>query len=308
MKYASLAEVDAPVSRCVLGTSGIRDETGYPLLDAFVAAGGSCIDTARVYGGGRCEETVGGWIRRARPDGLVIVGKGAHPPHCTPAAVEPELLQTLDRLGVPTIDVYLLHRDDTSIPVGEFVDALERQVAAGRIRAYGGSNWSEQRVRETNDYARRHGLRGMTVVSNHFSLAEPVEPLYPGCAGVSRSYCDYLAEDGIALMPWSSQARGFFADVPRGDLDPNVWRCWGTPDNYARRERARQLAERLAVRAVNVALAYVLCQSFATLPIIGPRTVAELEIALAGTDVSLSEQDIAWLEHGESGVDRRETG
>ncbi|SHG21352.1 aldo/keto reductase [Streptoalloteichus hindustanus] len=298
MRYSHIDGVPTPVSRCVLGTSGIRGVEKHALLDAFFEAGGTCIDTARAYGGGASEEAVGAWIARARPERLVVLAKGAHPPHCTPEAVGVELTRTLEALGVECADVYLLHRDDTSVPVGEFVDALEREVAAGRVRVYGGSNWESERLAEATAYARARGGRGMVAVSNHFSLAEPVEPLYPGCVAVSARQREYLAAHNVALFPWSSQARGFFADVPRESLDPNVWRCWDTEENRARRERARQLAATLGVRAINVALAYVLHQPFPTFPIVGPQTVAELRLASRGVAVELDAAQVRWLETG----------
>jgi aryl-alcohol dehydrogenase-like predicted oxidoreductase len=288
----------APVSRCVLGTSGVRDESGFALLDAFVAAGGTCLDTARVYGGGSAERAVGDWVRRTRPAGVVILGKGAHPPDCRPDAVAGELAESLDRLGVDRIDLYLLHRDDPAVPVGEFVDALEAERQAGRIGGYGGSNWTRDRLSAANRYAAGRGAAGMTVLSNHFSLAEPVEPLYPGCEAVDPGYRDDLAAAGIVLMPWSAQARGFFSGVPADRLDPSMTRCWDTAPNRARRARAATLAAELGLEPINVALAYVLSHPH-TAPIIGPRTEAELATALRAADVLLTPDQLRWLETGE---------
>lgn len=283
----------------MLGTSGIRSAAGYRLLDAFFDAGGNCIDTARVYGSGASEQAVGAWIRRTRPDGLVVLAKGAHSPNCRPSTVAVELPQSLDALGVERADIYMLHRDDPSIPAAEFVDALDAEVSAGRVGAYGASNWSHERLVEANDYAAARGRPGMVALSNHFSLARPVQPLYPGCEAVSTDYSLYLERAGLALFPWSSQARGFFADVPRASLDPNVWRCWGVAENYARRDRARQLAVDLGTRPINVALAFVLNQPFATFPIVGPQSADELAIALAGVDLTLDSEQLRWLESGD---------
>ena len=205
---------------------------------------------------------------------------------------------SLDRLGLQKIDIYLLHRDDTAVPVGEWVDALEEERAAGRISTYGGSNWSRQRVDAANAYADASGRPRMAALSNHFSLAEPVEPLYPGCAGISIEDRRWLTETGIVLLPWSSQARGFFSDVDRDLLDPNTWRCWDTPGNRARRDRARLLAARRGVAAINIALAFVLSQPFATMPIIGPRDTDELAVALAGAAITLDEAERQWLAEG----------
>jgi aryl-alcohol dehydrogenase-like predicted oxidoreductase len=298
MRNGTLPVVTHPIGRCVLGTSGIRNESGYRMLDHFMTAGGTYIDTAPIYGGGVSEQAVGGWIAKNNPSDLVVIGKGAHPPDCRPDAVKAELARSLDQLRLEKIDIYLLHRDDPQVPVGEWIDALEEERAAGLIDTYGGSNWSRQRMDEANAYADTNGRPRMTVLSNHFSLAEPVEPLYPGCAGISIEDGRWLTETGIVLMPWSSQARGFFSDVNRDLLDPNTWRCWDTPENRARRDRARLLAADRGVAAINVALAFVLSQPFATMPIIGPRDTDELAVALAGADIALDEAERQWLAEG----------
>lgn len=302
MRYSRIPGVAEPISRCVLGTSGIRSEDRHRLLDAFFEAGGNCIDTARAYGGGSAEESVGGWIRKAKPDVLIVIAKGAHPPNCWPEMVSVELAESLEKLGIDRADLYLLHRDDPSIPVAEFVDALEAEVAAGRIGAYGASNWGQQRLAEANAYAAEQlGSTGMVALSNHFSLALPKEPLYPGCESVSPELCKYLEERDIGLFPWSSQARGFFAEVAPESLDPNVWRCWGVDENYHRRERAQQLADKFGVRAINIALSFVMNQPFTTFPIIGPQTEEELSIALCGVDIELEPHQLRWLERGPAG-------
>lgn len=298
MRYSIVSGISTPLSRCTLGTSGIRTADKHRLLDVFFEAGGNCIDTARAYGGGAAEVSVGEWIRRNRPDNLVVVVKGAHPPNCEPAAVSIELTQSLEALGIERADLYMLHRDNTDVPVGEFIDALETEVAAGRITAYGGSNWSKPRLAEAQRYAADNGCDGMAAISNHFSLAEPVEPLYPGCESVSPDLAGYLADNDIALFPWSSQARGFFSDAPWDGLDPNVWRCWDSEDNHIRRERAAKLAASLGVRPINIALGYVLGQPFDTFPIIGPQTEEQLRLALDGVDLVLEPAQLTWLATG----------
>ena len=302
MLYGRVRHVDKAVSRCVLGTSGIRTDQEHRLLDAYVEMGGNCLDTARVYGGGRSEEVVGRWLRMIGPGHVVVLAKGAHPPHCTPSAVARDLSLSLDNLGLSCIDLYLLHRDDPSVPVGEFVDALDAERSAGRIRAYGVSNWTRPRLAEANRYATDRGRAGLVALSNHFSLARPAQRLYPGCETVDAEFARSLAADSaIALFPWSSQARGFFAEVPEQSLDPNVWRCWGTPDNFARRQRAGQLATARNVPRVNIALSYVLHQPFPTFPIIGPQDVDQLAIAVGGLSVKLDAPEVEWLEYGSTG-------
>lgn len=293
MKYGKIAGVDREVSRIALGTSGMRTyEKAAPLLEFFFGHGGNLLDTAFAYGGGVCEEVLGTWLARNAPEEPpVLIAKGAHPPECVPATIARELTVSLDRLGVERVELYLLHRDDEQVPVGEWVDALEAEVHAGRIGGYGGSNWRRSRVEEASEYARASGVQGFAAVSNHFALAEMAEPLYPGCVAADEEDLAWFQAHDVALIPWSSQARGFFSDVDRSLLDPNMVRCWDTPGNRARRERAARLAAQLGTETINVALAYVLAHA-ATFPIVGPRDTAEALVALGGLDVELDAEAI----------------
>src|SRR5258708_24030433 len=150
------------------------------------------LDTAPVYGGGDSERAIGCWLReRGRRDDVLILTKGVHPflsdwiPRVNPAALAQDLGESRERLGVETIDLYLLHRDDPSVSVGSLVDCLNEHVAAGRIRAFGVSNWTHQRIQEANSYAASHGLRGFVASSPHLALAVPCEPIARGTVEVA---------------------------------------------------------------------------------------------------------------------------
>jgi aryl-alcohol dehydrogenase-like predicted oxidoreductase len=309
MKYGSIRRVDRPVSRIVLGTSGMRSyDRAARLLDYFFARGGNCLDTGYVYGDGVCEQVVGTWLRRHEPDRrrrVVLIGKGAHPPDCRPEAIATELTVSLDRLGSERIDLYLLHRDDPQVPVGEWIGALQGEVDAGRIGAYGVSNWSRARVEHAVASAADSGADGFVAVSNHFSLAQMVEPLYPGCLAVDDDDIDWLSRRGLAVLPWSSQARGFFSDTDPTLLDPNMRRCWHSSANLARRRRAEALARTIGVQTINVALAFVLTRSGTTFPLTGPRDEAEAAIALRALDVELDDSTRRWLADGGDPPSRR---
>lgn len=301
MRYGLLPGVVPPVSRIVLGTSGMRSyDAAAPLLDAFAEHGGTFLDTAHVYAGGASEPVVGRWLRSASHHrGVAVVGKGAHPPDCRPDRVEPQLLESLERLGIPRMDLYLLHRDDADVPASEWVDAVGRQLTAGRAGAWGVSNWTVARVDEATAVAAAAGIPPPVAVSNHLSLAGMEVPLHPGGRGVSAADAAWFTTRQVALLPWSSQARGFFSTVDPARLDPGMTRSWDTPTNRARRDRAAALAARFGVPTINVALAYVLAQPFPTFPLIGPRTVGELTVALGGLAVDLTAEQVRWLADGE---------
>jgi aryl-alcohol dehydrogenase-like predicted oxidoreductase len=192
----------------------------------------------------------------------------------------------------------MMHRDNPEVPVGEFVDVLNEHKAAGRIRAFGGSNWRIERIDEANAYAAEKGLTGFCALSNNFSLAEMLQAPWEGCLTASDSASRrWLEKTRLPLIAWSSQARGFFTDRSDPDdlSDDELVRCWYSDDNFRRKARAAELAAKKGVLPINVALAYVLCQPLPTFAIIGPRTLHETATSLRALEVDLSPEDLAWL-------------
>ncbi|MEW6752713.1 MAG: aldo/keto reductase [Candidatus Latescibacterota bacterium] len=301
MPYGRIPCVDKPVARLVMG---VDNQGFFPhaevMFDDYFTNGGNAFDTAWVYGREK-SVNLGAWVKsRGVREEVVLICKGAHTPLCTPQAIAPQLEDWLGWAETGYCDIYMLHRDNPEVPVGEFVEALNEQVRAGRICAFGGSNWALQRVEEANAYAQARGLQGFTVVSNNMSLAEMVEPVWTGCLHVSDAASRaWFTRTQIPLLPWSSQARGFFTE--RADFsveqqpDREMVRCWYSPANLERRRRATELARRRGVLPINVALAYVLCQPFPTFPLIGPRALAETRTSLPALNVSLSPAELAWL-------------
>jgi len=299
MIYGSIPGLDKQVSRLVMGCD---NQTSVPhgdaMWDDWYERGGNAFDTAFIYGGGRPEGLLGQWQeKRGVRDRIVILGKGAHTPHCQPESIAKQLDESLERLRTDYLDVYCLHRDNPEFPVGEFIDALNEEVDRGRIRVFGGSNWSIERIAEANAYAKTHGKQGFTVLSNNFSLARMVDPVWKGCVSASDPESrKWLEDEQFVLMPWSSQARGFFLRAdPSFTDDEELTRCWYSDGNFQRLERAREIASRKGVQPIQVALAYVLNQPFPTFPLIGPRHICETASSLQGIDVQLSAEELAYL-------------
>jgi aryl-alcohol dehydrogenase-like predicted oxidoreductase len=308
MLYGVIPGISDRVSRLVLGTvsfSAERQEAANALLDAFVAAGGTAIDTARSYGHGESERAVGSWLRASgRRDDVLVVTKAAHPSRdeprrVTPAAIAADVAGSREALGIPTIDLLLLHRDDPSQPVGPIVDALNEQKAAGRVRGFGASNWTGERIDEANAYAAARGLAGFVASSPNLALAVPSEPMWPGCLSVANDAAAlaWYRQRRFPLLAWSSQASGFFSGRfrPKEVTDENVARVYDRPDNWERLRRARQLAAERGCTPTQVALAWVLHQPIPTFALIGPRTPPELDDCLGALDVALSPAEVAWL-------------
>jgi aryl-alcohol dehydrogenase-like predicted oxidoreductase len=233
---------------------------------------------------------------------VVLIGKGAHSPLCYPDVIEKQLTQSLERLKTDHVDIYFMHRDNPDVPVGEFVDAMDAEVRKGRIRGiFGGSNWSRERMDAAIEYADRTGKQRPGALSNNFSLAEMQDPIWAGCVTASDdAWKAWFREQQLPNFAWSSQGRGFFTERAGREKRDNeeLVRVWYTEKNFARRDRAIELAEKLGKSPIHVALAYVLAQPFPVVPLIGPRTLQELDDSLNGLQIELTPEQARWLEEG----------
>jgi aryl-alcohol dehydrogenase-like predicted oxidoreductase len=297
----ALPGVALPVSSLILGCDNRNTlAEGAIVWDAWMEAGGNAFDTAFVYGGGTHEAVLGEWIAaRGVADEVVVIGKGAHSPYCLPDAIAPQLAISLDRLGLNRVPIYILHRDNPEVPVGEFVDALNVLRDRGLIGIFGGSNWSPERLAEANAHAARAGQQGFTILNNNLSLAVMERPVWPGCVTSNTpGTLSMLRQTQTVHLSWSSQARGYFLPEPlRNRLPPDTApeTCFGSPANAERRRRAEEMARAKGVTAHNIATAWVLSQSFPSLALIGPRSPGEIASTLPGAALRLSEDEARWL-------------
>ncbi len=307
-----MAGVDQ-VGPVALGTVALRADRGdvaFAVLDAWHEAGGRMIDTAAVYGQGESERAIGAWLaaRRVRDD-VVLLTKGAHPDESdwsdriSPEAIEADLTDSLERLGVGSVDIFLVHRDAPSIPVGEILEPLAAAVASGRIRSFGVSNWTPARLDAATAYAATRGWPPIAWCSDSLSLAKPVGEPWPGVVDVSDAAGRaWFASHPTRLLAWSPTGNGFFA--PDADLSVARFDAYRTPANEARRARAAELGSVRGLSATQVAIAWVVNQPFAPVAIVGTRSVAHLREAVRAATVSLTEGELRWLEDGEGATGR----
>jgi len=305
MKYAEVPGLDKPVSKLIFGalTAHKSYAKAQVTYDNWLEVGGNTFDTGFVYG---CDKMLGQWMAdRGVRDDLVVLAKGAHTPHCNPEGLTRELHKSLEDLQTDHADLYIMHRDNEAIPVGEFIDVLNEHKDAGRIKVFGGSNWSAARFAEANEYARANGKQGMTILNNNLSLARMVDPVWAGCIHMSDvASRQWMADNNVVHFSWSSQARGFFTERPDLEIanpgyDKQLRRCWFSDDNFARRKRAFELAEKKGVLPINIAAAYVLCQPFPSFALIGPEKIAEMQSSLPALDIELTQEEIDWLWGGD---------
>ncbi|CAN5482967.1 aldo/keto reductase [soil metagenome] len=300
MIYGTIPHLDKKVSRLAMGCDNQRTMAHSAVMfDDYYARGGNMFDTAYIYGGGMMERLLGQWVKnRGLREQVAIIVKGCHTPESDPISLTRQLKISLERLQTDYADIYMMHRDDLAYPVSAYVDVMNEHVKAGRIKAFGGSNWSLERVGEANEYAKSKGLQGFSVVSNNFSLARMVKPVWGGCIAASDPESRaWLTKTQLPLISWSSQARGFFTDRSAPDklADKELANAWYSDDNFRRKARVYELAKKLNVQPISIALAYVMSQPFPTFALIGPRFLSETRTSLEGLDVKLSPELVQWL-------------
>ncbi|KPK82931.1 MAG: aldo/keto reductase [Phycisphaerae bacterium SM23_33] len=307
MKYGRVAGIDKPVSRLVQGCTGISSrelQYSFDLLDGVFALGCNAFDTAQIYGGGDSERTLGRWIReRGLGDKVVVITKGAHPNadrrRVTPFDIASDLHDSLARLKTGAIDLYLLHRDDPDVEVGPIIEALNEHLAAGRIRAFGGSNWTAERLAAANEYAAAHGLTGFAASSPNLSLAVPKEAPWGGCISISgpdgQADRNWYAQTQLPVFSWSSLAGGFWSGRFRRDnlatfsgyADELVVRCYCTQENFRRLDWAEKVAQEKGVSVAQVALAWLFRQPLNVFALTACRTPQEMADNVQALDLEL---------------------
>lgn len=305
LEKSKIEEIPKKGSRLVFGcdnqTSQLHAST---MFDHFYNNGGNIFDTAYIYNDGKSDKYLGEWINsNGLSKEVIVLGKGAHTPHCEPQFIKQQLEESLDRLKLESLDIYCLHRDNLDIPVEEFIDALNEIHSAGLISILGASNWTLERFDNANNYAKKYKKIGFKVLSNNFSLANMNSPVWPGCVNCNEQYLEYLFDNEIYLFPWSSQARGFFLEK---DLYPKAVhvanpsyeeekRVWHDAINLSRRERCFQLSEKLGCLPIELALAYVINKNPNIFPLVGPRSVYESESCMKASLITLDNEQMNWL-------------
>jgi len=317
MQYSSIDGVRKPVSRLVLGTMivSIQDrDRSFELLDAVHSLGCTAFDTAHGYAGGDSERCLGQWMaERGNRDQVVIISKGCHHnadrSRVTPFDLASDLHDSLARLRTDYVDLYLLHRDDPSTSVGQIVEALNEHLAAGRICAFGGSNWTHQRIAEANEYAQVHGLTPFVASSPNYGLADQIQdPWGGGCVTISgpknRDARAWYAANQMPVLAYSSLARGLFSGrispdnwmQTRSTLDRACLTAYCHEPNFRRLQRALDFARERSVSVPQLVLAFMLGSALDVFPIVGAASGQEFLDNTKALDLTLTEAERSWLD------------
>jgi aryl-alcohol dehydrogenase-like predicted oxidoreductase len=293
--------------------SAVEDSLSEAITNKYVELGGNVLDTAEVYaewipgGSHRSEEFLGRWLRQRKSrNGLILSTKGAHPrvasmnvPRMSRKEVESDLNSSLQRLGVDSVDLYWLHRDDPGTPVEEILLMLEAFRKAGKIRYAGFSNWTQPRAEAARVAAEKLGLTGFIGSQNQWSLAK-ADPSKgdPTWAFIDESFAEWHARYGFAAFPYTSQASGYFRRLDNGTIakaSDLVKDLFHHPPNEDRYKQLKALQSKTGYSVTQIVLGYLLGQSFPVFPIVGPKSVADLEESLSASEVTLTADQVDFL-------------
>jgi aryl-alcohol dehydrogenase-like predicted oxidoreductase len=315
MRYTPIPHTDLTPSALCLGTGdfggSIDRAAAFSMLDAFLDQGGNCIDTAKVYNDwilgetSRSEKLIGSWMKeRGSRTRVIIATKGAHPdlhamqiPRLSPVQIIADLDASLDHLQLDTIDLYYLHRDDPSRPVNEIIDTLFEQAQAGKIRYYGCSNWRLERIQAAQAYAASKGIPGFAAVQNLWNLAHTQAGAIgdPTIVVMDEALWQYHRQANLAAIPFSSQANGLFQKLASGgpdSLSRQHKAMFVNPVTERRYANLQKLCTITNLTSTQVVLGYLISQPFPTIPIIGPRNLAQLQDSLTAADVKLTPEQV----------------
>lgn len=318
MQYGEIAGVKKPVARIIQGTtmigSDLNESESFALLDQVYELGGNTLDTAHVYSGGNSERVIGRWLstRGLREKVVIITKGGAHSQdrrRMTPFDVSADLFDSLARLKTDHIDLYLLHRDDPDLPVEPIIHALNEHQQAGRIHAFGASNWSHQRIEAANNHAQANGLASFVASSPQYSLADSHAEPWPLCLSISgdegTAARGWYAKTQMPLLVWSPLASGFFSGrFQRDNLDTfgeREWdevvvRTYAKEANFQRLDRAATLASEKGVTTAHIALAYVMNQPMNMFSVVGPHSAGKFAANIEAANINLTQQELDWLD------------
>jgi aryl-alcohol dehydrogenase-like predicted oxidoreductase len=316
MDYRRLGSTGLRISRLGLGCGnfggigsapaffgmGETEAQAFDLMDRAFDAGINFFDTANAYGGGRSETYIGRWLKAkgsAVRQQLLLSSKVFNPVGLGPndrGLSRRHILQQVDeslaRLQTDRLDMYLIHEPDPETPLEETVRALDDVVRMGKVLYIGASNIEAWRLARGLWISDKAGSRRFDWVQNAFSLLDrsPEREMFPLCA-----------DQRVGFTAFSPLAGGWLTGKYRaGGAYPEASRMTLRPEPYRHLERESvfrglaALGEEARVRAVEIgalAMAWALHHPRVDAAIIGPRTAAHLEAALASTDIVLSDED-----------------
>jgi aryl-alcohol dehydrogenase-like predicted oxidoreductase len=313
MEYTTLGSTGMEVSRLCLGCMSFGDsdwrewvqgeEFGHELVERAIDLGINFFDTANMYSRGESERVLGDALEGYDRDAQVVATKvffrinedNRLSGGLSRKTIEQELDNSLDRLGMDTVDLYQPHRWDYKTPIEQTLRAFDDAIRRGKVRYIGGSSMWAHQFADALHTSDSLDLERFATMQNHYNLVYREE---------EREMLPLCEKEGVGVIPWSPLARGFLTRPHEEYLTTTR----AETDDYARahpyaegggkeiNERVQELAAEEDASMAQIALAWLLHKEWVDAPIIGTSSIEHLEQAVAALDISLSESDIEWLE------------
>jgi aryl-alcohol dehydrogenase-like predicted oxidoreductase len=298
------------VSRLGLGAMLMGEKTSrtdaHRILDRFVEAGGTFIDTADVYSDGGSEATLAPWLAQHRDEVVLATkcrfavsdpgGSGLAPDRIVKACDA-----SLRRLGTDVIDLYQVHAPDPDVPLEATLEALDGLVRAGKVRALGASNFPAWLLAWAVALQDREHWAPFVSLQPQYSLVE---------RSIETEILPFCRAAGLGVIPWGPLGAGFLTGKYRrgerppagsriADADPTLEEAYerrATERHFRVVDAASEIADQRGATIPQVALAWLLGTDGVTAPIVGPRTLEQLDDVLGAVDLTLDENERARLE------------
>ena len=314
MQYTQLGNTGLTVSRLCLGMMSygakswreyvLEEDDAMPMIRYAVEQGMNFLDTANMYSLGVSEEITGKAVKAfCNRDEVVVATKVFFPFSDKPNMgglsrkhIMSQLDASLKRLDMDYIDLYQIHRWDYNTPIEETMEALHDVVKAGKVRYIGASSMYAWQFAKAQHIAQQNGWTRFVSMQNHYNLVYREE---------EREMIPLCVDQGVGLIPWSPLARGFLAgnyqrgdggQTVRGKTDDLLLRYVNYDDNYTVVERVAEIAEKYGHTPAQIALAWLFRQPGVTAPIVGASKQHHLEQTIAALDITLDDDDAAYLE------------
>ena len=311
MRYTQLGDTGVLVSELCLGCMTFGNEAGpdesRKMIERFVEAGGNFLDTANVYSSGVSEEITGEVIKPFRDDVVLAtkvrfaMGDGPNDVGLSRRHIIKACEDSLRRLQTGDIDLYQLHCWDNIAPLEETLQTMSDLVTAGKVRYLGVSNFSGWQLQRAMDLSDAFGYHRFASIQPQYSLVE---------RNIEYEVLAVCLREGLGVIPWSPLGGGFLSGkyykgqappadsriAHAGDDWEEAWHRRATDRNWATVDVVGTISEETGKSYAQIALNWLLCREGVTSPIIGARTMEQLEDNLGATGWRLSQDQVERLE------------
>ncbi len=303
MTYRILGRTGVKVSPLCLGTMnfGVRSDVAEStkILDQYLELGGNFVDTANVYNDGKSEEVIGNWMKETgNRDRIVLSTKvhGRRSPQINDAGnsrwhIVREVEQSLKRLKTERIDIYHIHRPDADTPIDQTLRALDDLVRAGKVLYLASSVFAGWQLAEAHFIAKELGTARFDIEQPQLNIID---------RRIEAEVLPFCRKYEIATICWAPLARGRLAGtytrggrkVPQGTWYASQNKTDFPASQWPLMEGVDKLADGLGITSSQFALAWALQVPGVTCPIIGPRTLDQLDDNMKAIEVTLGEQNL----------------